>query len=116
MTEPKKSYELERPEGPYAYRIYCHETHCGGISELVNSVRPCPKCGSSLVNIQRQEDNGDIPKTTPVPFFMRGVQLPEGANIIALLKGLGAEKKIENFSGVSRDEMGEGIGDEKETI
>ena len=115
MTESKKSNDIERPVGPYAYKIYCHETHCGAISPLVNSVRPCPKCGSSLVNIERQDDNGDIPKTSRVPLFMQGVQLPEGANMTELLKGLGAEKKIENFSGVSRDERGEGIGDEKET-
>jgi len=109
MSEPKKSTDLERPKGPYAYRIYCHETHCKAISDLVNSVRPCPKCGSGFVNIQRQEDNGDIPKTTPVPFFMRGIQLPDGANLPALLKSLGGKKKLSTFLGVSRDERGEGI-------
>lgn len=109
MTEPKKSYDLERPIGPYAYRIFCHESHCGASSKLVNSPRPCPKCGSSLVNIQRQEDNVGIEKTSRVPFFMRGVQLPEGANLSALLKSLGGKKKLPNLLGVSRDERGDGI-------
>lgn len=113
MSEDNKKTgmtELEAPRGPFVYRVYCHEDGCRSVSDLVNSIRPCGKCGSGHVNIQRT--TGEVDNTSPVPFYMRGVSLPDGGDIIDLFRKMGEKKKpgmkkIKNALGLSRDEVGE---------
>jgi len=112
MAAIKKPDELNVPSGAFVYQVYCHADGCKHMSPLVSSVRPCPKCGSSNVNIRRQPDEGGVEKSSAVPFFMQGLVLPDGANIVDLLRKMGIKKdqgmkKIPTAMGVSKDEMGQ---------
>ncbi len=112
MAAIKKPDEIRTPSGAFLYIVYCHEVGCTHMSGLVSSVRPCPKCGSGNVNITRQPDEGGVEKSSPVPLFMRGVGLPEGADISDLLRNLAKKKdrgmkSVNTLMGISKDEIGE---------